>query len=131
MLRVDIYRVLRFVPVGFCVGMLDTTVVTSGLYLWGRDGAMWAMLVGICIAYPVNFFAHRHITFGTGMTPLWRQAGTFALLKTPNAALRLLAAAAIMVHQDWGVAVLVLVPVWSFFMKRWIFTGSAPWQKAA
>lgn len=130
MLKKDFFRAVRFVPVGMCTGILDTVIVTSGLYLWGRDGAVWAMLVGICIAYPVNFFAHRHITFGTGMTPLGRQAGTFALLKTPNATLRLLAAAAVVARQDWGVAVLALVPVWSFFMKRWIFTGSAPWQKA-
>ncbi|MBP7770708.1 MAG: GtrA family protein [Candidatus Pacebacteria bacterium] len=130
MLKIDIYRALRFLPVGMGTGVLDTAIVVGGLYLLGRDGAVWAMLMGICVAYPINFFAHRHFTFGTGMTPVWRQAGTYALLKTPNATFRLLAALAIVAHQDWGVAVLVLVPVWSFFMKRWIFTGTPPWQKA-
>ncbi|HEY4501759.1 MAG TPA: GtrA family protein [Candidatus Paceibacterota bacterium] len=131
MLKVDAYRVLRFVPVGVCAGVVDTLVVTAVLYAYGRPAAVWAALAGVVAGYPLSFFCHRHITFGAGRSPLYAHLIKFALLKMPNIAVRLLAALAVIAEHDWGVAVLVLIPVWNFGMKRWIFTGRAPWQKAA
>ncbi len=128
MFKIDAYRFLRFVPVGMCAGVVDVLTVSFVLYHYGRGQALTAALAGAVLGYPLSFFGHRHITFGVGMTPPRQQAITFLLLKSPNLGLRLLAALAVLVEQDWGVAVLVLVPVWSFVMKRWIFTGRAPWQ---
>lgn len=129
--KVDLYRAVRFAPVGMCTGLIDASVMAAVLYIYGREGALAAVLSGACTAYPINFVAHRYITYGIGMTPLMRQIGTFVLFKTPNLTVRVLVACAIMAQMDWGVAAIVLVPLWGFAMTRWIFTGTPPWKKAA
>lgn len=129
--KVDVYRALRYLPVGAAAGMLDAAIVSTLFYMYGRDAALWAAVLGAAIGYPLSFLGHRRFTFGPGLVRLRTHAWKFALLKTPNVLVRIFVALAVMVHQDWWTIALVFIPIWSFVMKRWIFTGTRPWRKAA
>mgnify|MGYP001591671038 CR=1 FL=1 len=131
MLKIDLFRFLRFMPVGMVAGIIDGLVAGAVFLYFGRSAAIPAMLGGIVIGYPISFFGHRHVTYGTGMTSLLAQIGGFALYKSPNVIIRYLVALAILAEFDWGILGLAVIILWSFIATRWIFTGTPPWQKAA
>ncbi|MDB5225249.1 MAG: hypothetical protein JWL87_201 [Candidatus Adlerbacteria bacterium] len=130
--RTDVFRGLRYWPVGMIGGITDTAVVFACLYIWGRSRGVEASLAGAAVGYSISFLGHRFITFGAQYTPLWRQLPLFVFLKSPNLAARVFIFHELVVENKLSSSIVLVIPIffWNFGMKRWIFTGRAPWQKA-
>jgi len=132
-LKTDAFRGVRYWPVGMTAGMTDTAVVLGCLYLWGRSWGVEASLAGAAVGYTISFLGHRLFTFGRHYTPLLRQLALFAILKSPNLGARVFVFHELVVENrlTFNVAWVLPIFIWNFTMKRWIFTGTPPWQKAA
>lgn len=132
--RIDIFRGLRYWPVGIIGGILDSVVMTGVILIFGREYGVEAALAGALVGYPLSFVGHRYFTFGKHYTPLGRQMASFAVLKSPNLAARVFLFQELIVDNKFTLSTLLVVPLmfaWNFSMKRWIFTGTPPWRKAA
>jgi putative flippase GtrA len=130
---IDTFRGLRYWPVGMTAGITDTVVVMLCLYLWGRSWGVEASLMGALFGYPISFIGHRYFTFGSTYTPLGRQLLTYIVLKSPNVLARVFLFHELFVENRVTSNIGWVVPIfiWNFSMKRWIFTGTPPWRKAA
>ncbi len=131
--KTDVFRGLRYWPVGMIGGILDSVIMSAVIVMLGRGWGVEAALAGAAVGYPLSFIGHRYFTFGKHYTPLLRQMASFAVLKSPNLAARVYLFQEVIVDNKFSLSTLLLIPVmfaWNFGMKRWIFTGTPPWQKA-